>query len=53
MSMPEELFSGHTTEDMRLPAPETIDAYRSQGGLGPESTFPIHDGTLIGPALGQ
>lgn len=53
MSMAEELFSGHTTEDTTLPASETIDAYSSQGGLGPESTSPIHDGTLMGPAFCQ
>jgi hypothetical protein len=42
MSMAEEFFSGCSTEAITLPAPETINTYSSQGGLGPESTSPIH-----------
>ena len=43
-----ELFSGCTTEDTTLPAPETINTYSSQGGRGPESTSPMHKGKLMG-----
>ena len=45
MSMAKELFSGCTT------APETINTYSSQGGLGAESTSPIHKGNIDEPSL--